>query len=234
MADRRIHEALWISFEHEAMHLETFLYMLVQSDKALPPANLKVPDFEYLAMRASQESVPNEWFVVPEQHVSFGLDNSSPNDIPSQSFGWDNEIPQRAARVHSFEAKGRPITNREYSKFLESNGLDAIPASWEISKDSSPGTNGYAKGGTSVPDTERGSATPDFLARYCVRTTFGRVPLKFVLDWPAIASFNELEAYAKWVNCRLPTFEEAKSMYDYSAVLKDRKGDDENSTNGFR
>lgn len=33
---RHIGRALWIGFEHEIMHLETLLYMLLQSDKTLP------------------------------------------------------------------------------------------------------------------------------------------------------------------------------------------------------
>lgn len=32
----RVSRGLWIAFEHEAMHLETLLYMLIQSDKILP------------------------------------------------------------------------------------------------------------------------------------------------------------------------------------------------------
>ena len=29
--------AIWLAFEHEIMHLETLLYMLIQSEKSLPP-----------------------------------------------------------------------------------------------------------------------------------------------------------------------------------------------------
>lgn len=34
--NRCLAEALWIGFEHEIMHLETFLYMLLQSERTLP------------------------------------------------------------------------------------------------------------------------------------------------------------------------------------------------------
>jgi formylglycine-generating enzyme required for sulfatase activity len=36
-----------------------------------------------------------------------------------------------------------------------------------------------------------------------------------------IASYDELEHYASWMNCRLPTFEEAKGIYAHSVRLKE-------------
>ncbi|EEP75506.1 conserved hypothetical protein [Uncinocarpus reesii 1704] len=221
--DRRIHEALWIGFEHEAMHLETFLYMLLQSDKVLPPPEIMQPDFEYLAIRSAQESVPNEWFTVPEQTISIGLDDPGSAQIPTQSFSWDNEQPRRSAKVHSFEAKGRPITNGEYAKYLEANEPRAIPASWTKSPKSFSKSNGLVNGNTNGANghgINGASTAPQFLEKYCVRTVFGPVPLRFAADWPVIASYNELEGYANWANCRIPTFEEARSLYQYSAFLK--------------
>jgi L-histidine Nalpha-methyltransferase / hercynylcysteine S-oxide synthase len=32
--------ALWLGFEHEIMHMETLLYMLIQSEKTLPPPGM--------------------------------------------------------------------------------------------------------------------------------------------------------------------------------------------------
>nr|KMM66290.1 DUF323 domain-containing protein [Coccidioides posadasii RMSCC 3488] len=224
--NRRIHEALWIGFEHEAMHLETFLYMLLQSDKVCPPPEISTPDFEYLAMRSAQESVPNEWFIVPEQTIWIGLDDPDPTRIPFGSFGWDNEKPQRTAKVSSFEAKGRPITNGEYCRYLEANKLATVPASWTKSSSGFSEPNGHAAShtnGTNGRETSEASAFSQLLSKYHVRTVFGPVPLRFALDWPVIASYNELERYANWVNCRIPTFEEARSIYQYSVFLKDQE-----------
>lgn len=66
---------MWLGFEHEAMHLETLLYMLLQSDKTLPPAGTVKPDFEQLAAQAEQAAVENEWFEVPAQKISIGMDD---------------------------------------------------------------------------------------------------------------------------------------------------------------
>jgi hypothetical protein len=46
------------------------------------------------------------------------------------------------------------------------------------------------------------------------------VPLKYALDWPVMASYDELAAYAKWANGRIPTFEEVRSIYNYVETSK--------------
>jgi hypothetical protein len=84
---RDIGRALWIGFEHEIMHLETLLYMLLQSDKTLPPTTF-TPDFEGDAERAKAARVPNQWFEIPEQRISIGLDDPEDNSGPNRHFGW--------------------------------------------------------------------------------------------------------------------------------------------------
>ncbi|EFR02392.1 meiotically up-regulated 158 protein [Nannizzia gypsea CBS 118893] len=194
--DRKVAEALWISFEHETMHLETFLYMLLQGNSTLPPPLVARPDFKQLASDSAEKAVPNEWFKIPEQTVEIGLDEPGSDEIPSTSFGWDNEKPRRTAHVPSFVAKARPVTNGEYAKYLEENDTEQPPASWV---ESSP---------------ENGSN--DTVTKYAVRTVFGPVPLEWAMDWPVAASYDELHRYAKWMKCRIPTFEETRSLYKYS------------------
>ncbi|CAG8620353.1 10078_t:CDS:2, partial [Ambispora leptoticha] len=43
---RSLARVLWMTFEHEAMHLETILYMLVQSNNTLPPQGVVPPHWE--------------------------------------------------------------------------------------------------------------------------------------------------------------------------------------------
>lgn len=211
--DRCLAEALWIGFEHEAMHLETFIYMLVQSEKMKAPPGADRPDFEELFRAARKDEKPNEWFTIPEQTLSVGLDVPSGNAMPEASFGWDNEIPKRTTTVHSFEAQARAVTNGEFAKYLEVNQIREIPASWvPFHSDDQPISNGV-NGSGSYP-------TSDFMSKFAVRTVFGPVPLKFAQDWPLMASYDELNGYARWVNCRIPTFEEARSIYVYAAQLK--------------
>jgi hypothetical protein len=84
---RSIGRALWIGFEHEIMHLETLLYMLLQSDKTLPPTAVK-PDFESDAKLAEAARVPNQWFTIPEQTITLGLEDPEDNSGPDNHFGW--------------------------------------------------------------------------------------------------------------------------------------------------
>ncbi|KAL2843896.1 hypothetical protein BJY01DRAFT_191637 [Aspergillus pseudoustus] len=199
--DRTLGEALWIGFEHEAMHLETFLYMLIQSERILPPPGIATPDFKRMFLDSRAEIKQNEWFAIPEQTLSIGLE-SFEDTMPAASFGWDNETPVRAVTVRPFEAQGRGITNGEYAEYLQAKQASSYPASWVQT-----GTSG------------------GLLTRFAIRTVFGPVPLQFAQDWPVIASYDELNQYAQWMQCRLPTFEEAKSIYTHSARLKKHTSD---------
>lgn len=128
---RHVGRAIWVGFEHELMHIETLLYMMLQSDKTLPPPHIPTPDFEKLAVKARAERVPNEWFEIPEQSITIGLDDPDDGTDTDLHFGWyvfagvaedtgltgsrDNEKPARRVHVHGFQAKGRPISNEEVS-----------------------------------------------------------------------------------------------------------------------
>lgn len=73
-------------------------------------------------------------------------------------------------------------------------------------------TNGHLNGGhhhgaNDLPDS--------FLDGIAVRTVHGLVPLKYALDWPIFASYDELSGCAAWMGGRVPTFEEARSIYTY-------------------
>lgn len=83
---RKIGRALWLGFEHEIMHIETLLYMLIQSDKTHPPTGQ--PDFAEAAKLAEVARVPNEWFTVPEQRITIGLEDPEDDSGPDNHFGW--------------------------------------------------------------------------------------------------------------------------------------------------
>ncbi|KAL5332431.1 C-type lectin protein [Aspergillus crustosus] len=223
--NRTLGEALWIGFEHDAMHLETFLYMLIQSERIIPPPGIPRPDFKKMFLDARANEKPNEWFAIPEQTLTVGLE-AADDSMPTTSFGWDNEKPKRTVTVQAFEAQGRAITNGEFAEFLQVNQISKYPASW-VETDSST-ENGVSNGSN--------SASGSILSNFAVRTVFGPVALKYAQDWPVIASYDELEEYAAWKNCRLPTYEETKSIYAHSARLKasthNSTPTDRNTTNG--
>ena len=85
---RDVRRAVWLGFEHELMHLETLLYMMLQSDKTAPPSHTGRPDFKQLAKKARSERVPNEWFDVPARDVLVGLDDPEELATNTGHFGW--------------------------------------------------------------------------------------------------------------------------------------------------
>lgn len=85
---RNVRRAIWIGFEHEAMHFETLLYMMLQSDKTKPPPRGALPNFEGMAEAARKARVPNEWHAVPEQEITIGIDDPEDGTDPDVPFGW--------------------------------------------------------------------------------------------------------------------------------------------------
>ena len=198
--------------------------MLLQSDKTVPPGGVR-PDFAALADQASTDAVPNGWFKIPSSNITIGLHDPENNLFPDRYFGWDNEKPPRSAYVPAFEAKARGITNADYARYLEETGTASLPASWivpnTVEKDTSLKTN--------INDTDNvkpymnGHSKPltdAFLNGKAVRTVYGPVPLVHALDWPVMASYDELSGCAKWMDGRIPTMEEARSLYNYVEQCK--------------
>ena len=223
--DANVGRALWLTFEHEAMHLETLLYMLIQSENVLAPPGTPVPDFGAEAYQAEAVAVENEWFTIPESNIVLGLDD--PDNAPSTDryFGWDTEKPPRSKHVEAFRTKARPITNGEYAEYLVKTGKSSIPASWSdkpyASLDAGKGnkrdsvlngTNGYSNG--------LNEPAQNVMHGKYVRTVFGAIPLRYALNWPVVASYDELVGCAQWMGGRIPTLEEVRSIYNY--VERDR------------
>ena len=207
------------------MHLETLLYMLLQSDRTRPPPGV-TPDFEALARQAKTEAVPNQWTKISAQRIAVGLDDPE-NDLgPDRYYGWDNEKPRREVDVAAFEAKARPITNEDYARYLEQTQKDSLPASWSttpagIQKSAGNGTaSKQGSGGNLYMNGHSDRLTEAYLRGKAVKTVYGLVPLKYALDWPVMASYDELARCAKWMNGRIPTAEEVRSIYNFVDRLK--------------
>ncbi|KAI9797452.1 MAG: hypothetical protein M1833_005492 [Piccolia ochrophora] len=222
--NHRLGRALWLTFEHEAMHLETFLYMLVQSKNTLPPPSSSRPDFAAMAHQARSNAVHNEWITIPTTTVSLGTEDPEGDSESTRYFGWDNEKPRRRVNVASFQSRARPITNGEYACYLEQTGKSNIPASW----DEAPVTNGTASehgDDAAWEATDKTMQTPSkaFLRGKTIKTIYGAVSLVLALDWPVAASYDELALCAKWMNGRIPTLQEARSIYSYAGRHKSRE-----------
>lgn len=207
--------ALWLGFEHEVMHLETLLYMLIQSEKTRAPDGTLKPDFEQLAAQAKREAVPNQWFDIPEQTVTIGLDDPDTPEGPVRHFGWDVEKPAYSVKVPGFKAQARPITIGEYARYLNETKNTEMPASWTTDTKHRPDSaNAQLNGDFDIHD---------FISGKAVRTLYGPVPLRYALDWPVSASYDELNACAKYMGGRIPTMEEARSIYEHVEGVKKRE-----------
>ncbi|OQN97327.1 hypothetical protein B0A48_16391 [Cryoendolithus antarcticus] len=227
---------LWLGYEHEAMHLETLLYMLLQSDKTLPPTGVPRPEFEQLADKADHEAEENQWFDIPSQTIKTGLDDPERAVGPVRHFGWDVEKPAREETVEAFKAKARPITNGEYAKYLFEIGKDHLPASWsntgptdgvngqtgEVDGHSNGYANGHTDGHTNGTSnhTNGYSGLPAFLAPLSLRTFHGPIPLSLALHHPVSASYDELAGCAAYMGGRIPTQLEAQSIYSHAENLR--------------
>jgi len=209
----KIARVLWLGYEHEAMHLETLLYMLIQSEKTLPPPNCARPDFEAEAEHSKSQANENEWFTIPEQDITLGIGDPETENGPPRHFGWDIEKPARHIHVHSFAARGRPITNGEFADYLEKTNNPKLPSSW-IEK---PSSNGHSNGHTN------GTSLSTYLAGKSIRTIYGAIPLSLALDWPVTASYDELNACAAWMGGRIPTLEETRSIYQHAHTWQTEK-----------
>lgn len=181
--------------------------MTLQSDRVMPPS-MPVPDFEGLARKAASERTTNRWFKIPASRITHGFSDPENDEGPDRFFGWDNERPPYQVDVQAFEAQARPVCNGEYAIYLVQTGKD-VPITW-ISK-------------TPYVPTEKentASTLNSFLERNSIKTVYGPVSLKLASDWPVMASYNELADYAKWAGCRIPTFNEARSIYSLTEKQK--------------
>jgi L-histidine Nalpha-methyltransferase / hercynylcysteine S-oxide synthase len=230
--NRNIGRALWLGFEHEVMHLETLLYMLLQSDLTLPPPDTVRPDFEALALTARKATKENQWFDIPAQDVRIGMDDPD-DDLTAQGhFGFDNEKPARTVHVPAFQAKARPITNGEYAEYMEKAGIDQLPSSWiDLQDTKTPPTTTRADSPLQsdvMPrpfDSAALPTAPAFVRTKAIRTVYGPVPLAYALDWPLFASYDELAGCAAWMGGRIPQLDEARSIYAWAETLQAHKAD---------
>ena len=197
--------------------------MLLQSDRTLPPPGV-APDFVAMGKQAREAAVPNQWISIPGSTVNVGLEDPENDDGPDRYFGWDNEKPQRVIDVPAFEAQARPLTNEDYARYLYYTGQNALPASW-ISEKSVAGENREAlvNAQSSYQNGNSPLLTNAYLTGKSVRTVYGRISLEDALDWPIFASYDELSRCATWMNGRIPSMEEVRSIYNYVDPNKNKK-----------
>ena len=185
--------------------------MLLQSDKTLAPPGVR-PDFEALAHQAVSLSSPNRWVTIPQRQITVGLNEGS------KYWGWDNETPMQSMAVHAFEAKSRPLTNGDYARYLAESRRKAFPKSWIVEPSVSP-KEADSSAQEELINGYSGSVDCAFFEGKTLRTVYGPVPLILALEWPVMGSYDELASCADWFGGRLPTAEEAQSIYDHAESI---------------
>ncbi|MCO5590102.1 hypothetical protein L7F22_044071 [Adiantum nelumboides] len=228
--NRRIARLFWLTLEHKALHLETLLYMLIQSPNTQPPKGFIAPDWQLLArhwdeadLRQGGEKARERMLNFKPDTVILGHDDDDTldfdyvahrptddvTDLNAQlgypEFGWDNENPRREVKTDAFSIMAAPINNEQYLHFLEETKSDDYPSSWIV---------------------EGSQVKPQ------VRTFYGPVAMNIARLWPCQASGTQLENYAKWKGGRLPTQAELRRFLDANdgPNVTDRPG----SNVGFR
>ncbi|UZJ57003.1 hypothetical protein CBS101457_006323 [Exobasidium rhododendri] len=227
--DRRTARLLWMTLEHKGLHLETLLYMLVQSESTLPPSGFIAPDWAVLSSQwdamdaklggqAAREEVLNfkPGMVIlghdddDSQDFDFVASKASGNvnDLNAQlgkpEFGWDNEQPERHVKTEAFSITAAPISNKQYLEFLSSTDSKDYPSSWAVGDVGDP----------------------------LIKTVYGPVDMRVAHLWPVQASGVQLTKYAAWKGGRLPTHAELRRFLDATSGpnVTDRPG----SNIGFR
>ncbi|KAK0201959.1 DUF323 domain-containing protein [Desarmillaria ectypa] len=192
---RKMGRVLFMTYEHEALHAETLLYMLLQraGTGVLPPPGFATPNWEPLSEKWAAEPKPFSPTVtlspatVTLGHDDVEVEDAQASDVATHEYGWDNEHPTRQVHVEEFRIEWRPVTNGEFYEFYKSeNGKNIqVPASWvQVS------------------------------GAMQVRTLYGPVPMNIASNWPVIASYNDLSRYALVKGGRLPTEPELRLFYD--------------------
>ena len=195
---RKTGRVLFMTFEHEAMHAETLLYMLAQSPLTRPPSAAALPDWQVLAARWAEEAEENRVLEIPAGEVAMGHHDLEADDAShptahgweDHQFGWDNEHPEIVQSVKAFKVDSLPITNAQYLEYLRAtradmSKADALPASWQQ-------VDGEWK----------------------VRSLYGPLDFDIAGQWPLMASKVEIDGFAKWKGGRLPTEAELRWLWE--------------------
>lgn len=107
--------------------------------------------------------------------------------------------------------------------------IEKIPVSWSTtSAHKDQEEEATVNGVHEVNGTTNGVShelPESFLEDKTVRTVYGPVPLKQALDWPVFASYDEMAGCAAYMGGRIPTFEEAKSIYAYVNTQKKKQAE---------
>jgi len=169
--------------EHELMHQETLPYMMQELEHGL-----KRRPADWPGLPDAAEPRGTRQLEVPEGEAILG---AFPGSVP---FGWDNEFPAHRVHVPAFAIDEHPVTNADLVEFVEDGGY-VEPRLW--------------RGDDWAWRTRQCLLQPPSWRRddqgFRVRGLLEDVPFERAAQWPAVVSWAEAAAYARWRGARLPT-----------------------------
>ncbi|KAF9326530.1 hypothetical protein BGZ91_001890 [Linnemannia elongata] len=201
---RRLARIVFMAFEHEAMHLETIIYMLAQSPNTAPPPSIPAP---WAVRKSAADGTssseaplspstvsPATWFSINPAQLNKDIISLGHNDLESDdltdahnedlttAFGWDNEHPLVTSRPlpSTFEIQSRQVTNSEFLGYLKSVGVTG------------KSLQGHEKTPASWLIQDDGEVF--------VKSVYGPVPLEVSGVWPVSCSNIQATGYAAWLS----------------------------------
>jgi len=169
--------------EHRLMHAETLAYIL----RRTPLNRLRVPHGSARPVVRAPRHVSGR-IEIPAGVATLGLE-----DTDGRVFGWDNEHAAHRVDVPAFVVDRANVTCGDYLRFVKEGGYG------DRSLWTGPAWAWKERIGLAHPLGWR----PSRGGSWTYRTTFAEIPLP--LDWPALVSYAEATAYARWRGALLPT-----------------------------
>lgn len=181
---RSIAERVCLGIHHEQQHQEL---LLMDIKHILAQNPLKPAYSTRLQKPPARTPVPMRWRAYEGGLVPIGRDPGS------MGFSFDNEQPAHRVYLEPFELATRPVTNREYMRFMEQGGYQD-PALWL-----SDGWHLIRENGWTAPLywAKEGNSWQHFTLSGW-RPVDPNAPVCHV-------SFYEADAFARWAGERLPT-----------------------------
>ena len=225
-------ESYLMAIEHADMHHETLMYNMTGcetlSRQSIERRNRKdysnkhpFSAFKKAPLGGVHHHSQKSYADIPLTSVSLGCSDQS---LQALGFVWDNELPsQPAVDVHPFKVSVTPVTNKEFSHFVEDGGY-ANPAYWASNHVSDIVVRNGGMDAWSWILREELSAPrlwdQDLSSGgWGVRTACdGVVPVsEAASEWPAWVTLFEAAAFCEWLGggARL------MSEYEYHALFND-------------
>jgi len=176
-------EAVLGILEHEPMHHETLLYMFHR----LP--HEKKSWTRGLLPRSSRFSDAHSPATLREITIPAG---QATLGVAADEFGWDNEYSQHVVEVPSFSIDSLPVTNSQFTEFIEAGGYED-KALWD--------EEGWEWVTSGKIDHPMFWEARDGIWMWRGMTEFYPLPP----DTPVYVTQAEASAYARWQKARLAT-----------------------------